>query len=289
MAAGINRGSDNILKKEAPGVKIVTDNGRSSTLRDKILKGKDGREVSYSFAAAPANRVVVPRGLEEAKADYALWRPHPEDHPPVGMAAKLSRPSLLKSKPPMVAEARGMINDAVARRHEVDEAREHEKAKGKKAPNISIFHDSEGNLSGRHENLAVIGRESNLVNQIVPSSPWVDIKGAMTNLRNATQETHTHRWGEVTKGAPYASRQLRGKELKKLRSPGGSAVIKPQGISINSLVVDGLKRRQEAHFYPKGQEPTYGDSPAQGFKEKVLGAAAKLKNQAANIAGKIRR
>jgi hypothetical protein len=297
MAAGINRGSDNILKKEAPGMSMhVDDTGLPArTLSAKVHRGLRQRGGGYAMVGSPVNKVIVPSDTTEAQAMYTSHSPEharivrdlmenkdPHDHHRVSHL--IDEMTDLHGK----HEQGGKLLDSVFKRHEVYEASEKGMAKKRNLPILSHFYNDNGDLSGAHVNHAVIGRESNLVNKMVPASPHSDIRGMMTNLRNSTKETTTRHWGEATGETPYGSRQLKGKELEKLRSPRVGTPMEPM-TRMQSLVTGSLKRRWIPEFHPKGQEPTYGDSPTQGFKEKVLGAAAKLKNQAANIAGKIRR
>ncbi len=275
MAAGINRGSKSILKKEAPRYKMWEGDdseplpGIKNTLHNyynKVRKGGGG----YVTAQFPLNRVLVPK---EKTVSPRLLR---EFHPALGelrpkfrslidgehkgdIVSAMSDPRFHElvdktdstverlTKSPELKPVHKLL-DSVFTRHEVYEASEGSKKGIKNKPTLTAFDSKNtGATLGMHDNLAVIGRESNLVSSIVPHSPDSDVRKFMGNMRAFSGEASTDHWKDSTRGAPYGKGKLSNKLLGKLRQTPKNAKIQRLGLLQSLLNGKLLRRATVAH------------------------------------------
>ncbi len=210
MAAGINRGSENILKKEAPGFSIYEDPYDAPphglrNIKARFLTRSRINMGGYASAPNPFKKVLVPKHKNMASL---LFSKH---NPQARFFLKEDRTHL---------ENGSNLLDSILRRHEVYEASEMNRKSYKKGGTIiTHFHDPlTSKVTGRHANLGVIGRESNLVSSIVPGDRKEDIRGTLQRMRARTGEGKTKAWESSTKGSPYGYGHLSNRVIKKMRN-----------------------------------------------------------------------
>ena len=257
MAAGINRGSESILKKEAPRFSIYEDpyeepssdlrKFKSSLLTHLRNTGGGG----YVTVGGPLKKVLVPKSMNSSEQMLIDNHPdiisHTDPSLPVDDQHENLQPIAEKIFASKDFPGSSRLVDSVNRRHEVYEASESHNLKSGR-PVLSKFIDHRtGETTGVHVNLAVIGRENNLTRGMVPSGPSSDMKSIFKNVREGSLEPRTQAWRDATGNSEYGSKHLTKRVLEKLREPHPSAQMET-GSRIQSLVAGSLKKLKVARY-----------------------------------------